>query len=375
MLAAFKLRAVPINVNYRYVEEELAYLLGNADCVAVVYDPEFADRLEAVDGRTARSCGTRSRSDDGLRRPPLAAASPDRDFRPRSPDDHYVLYTGGTTGMPKGVVWRHEDVFMALGQGIDAVTGHQVTSRRRAGRRKGAASPVPLVLLVIPPLMHGAAQWGTLGQMFQGNTIVLVRKFDPEEIWSIVEREGVNASLITGDAMGRPLIETLEAAGDRYDTSSLFAVSSSAAVFSATVKDRFLERFPNLVITDSIGSSEGGFNGVAHVAKGATAMKGGPTVRPGPDVVVLDDDLKPIPPGTGVVGRGRPRRQHPARLLQRRGEDAGDVRDRRRRQALRRRRRLRHGRGGRHDHAARAAVRCASTPAARRSTPRRSSRR
>ena len=158
-------------------------------------------------------------------------------------------------------------------------------------------------MLVIPPLMHGAAQWGTLGQMFQGNTIVLVRRFDPEEIWSIVERERVNAFVITGDAMGRPLIETLEASGDRWDVSSLVAVSSSAAVFSATVKDRFFERFPNLVVTDSIGSSEGGFNGVAHIGKGATAMKGGPTVRPAPDVVVFDDDLKPIPPGTGEVGR------------------------------------------------------------------------
>jgi len=300
MLAAFKLRAVPINVNYRYVEDELLYLLDNADCVAVLYDAEFRARLDAVRARLPQLRYTLCL--DASYEAALAAASPARDFGPRSPDDHYVLYTGGTTGMPKGVVWRHEDVFMALGQGIDALTGHRVTADDELAR-KGAAAPAPLVMLVIPPLMHGAAQWGSLGQLFQGNTIVLVPRFDAEEIWRIVERDGVNSLVITGDAMGRPLIETLEAAGDRYDVSTLFAVSSSAAVFSPAVKDRFFERFPNLVITDSIGSSEGGFNGLAHVGKGNTAMKGGPTVTPAPDVVVLDDDLKPVAAGSGVVGR------------------------------------------------------------------------
>ncbi len=300
MLAAFKLRAVPINVNFRYVDEELAYLLGNADVVAVVHDAEFTDRLAAVADRvpTLRHALTIGDDYDAA----VAAASSARDFPPRSPDDHYVLYTGGTTGMPKGVVWRHEDVFMALGQGIDALTGHQVTTDDELAK-KGAAAGGPLVFLVIPPMMHGAAQWGTLGQLFQCNAIVLMPRFDPHDVWQTVERERVNSLLITGDAMGRPLIEALED-GATYDTSSLLAVSSSAAVFSATVKDRFFDRFPNLIITDSIGSSESGFNGLATVGKGQSAMKGGgPTVSPGPDVLVLDDDLRPVAPGSGVVGR------------------------------------------------------------------------
>jgi acyl-CoA synthetase (AMP-forming)/AMP-acid ligase II len=300
MLGTYKLRAVPINVNFRYVEEELAYILGNADCVAVVYDTEFAARLDAVRAALPSLRDTLPLGDafDAA----LGAASAARDFGARSPDDHYVLYTGGTTGLPKGVVWRHEDVFMALGQGIDAVTGHRVATDRELAE-KAAAAPAPLVFCVIPPLMHGAAQWGMLGQLFQGNTIVLMRKFDPDAVWQTVDREGVNSVLITGDAMGRPLIEALDDASRSYDVSSLFAVSSSAAIFSPAVKDRFFERFPDLVITDSIGSSESGFNGLALVGKGGTAMKGGPTVTPAPDVVVLDDELRPVEPGSGVVGR------------------------------------------------------------------------
>jgi acyl-CoA synthetase (AMP-forming)/AMP-acid ligase II len=156
--------------------------------------------------------------------------------------------------------------------------------------------------------MHGAAQWGTLGQINQGNTVVLLPKFSAEGAWELIESAKVNAAIITGDAMGRPLIEHLEEDPDRYDTSSLFAISSSAAIFSPTVKDRFLEHFPNLIITDSIGSSESGFNGLRTVAKGqAQNTNGGPTVTPGPDVVILDEALTPIPPTSrekGKLGRG-----------------------------------------------------------------------
>ncbi len=300
MLAAFKLRAVPININFRYVEDELRYLLDNADCTVVVYDPEFASRLDAVRGALPRLHDALPIDDtwDKAR----DAESDDRDFGTRSSDDHYMLYTGGTTGMPKGVVWRQEDVFMALGQGIDAITGHKVASDTELAD-KAAANPFPIVSFMLPPLMHGACQWGMLGMMFQGNTVMLTPRFDPEDVWSKVEREKANAIMITGDAMGRPLIETLEADPGRWDVSSLLAVSSSAALFSAPVKDRFFAHFPNLVITDSIGSSEGGFNGIAQVAKDGTAMKGGPTVKPAPDVVVVDDDLAILTPGCGIVGK------------------------------------------------------------------------
>jgi len=303
MLGCFKLRAVPINVNFRYVEDELLYLFDNADIVAVVHDPEYADRLDAIAPRLPK---LRIRLAMGADfEAAVAAASPDRDFGERSGDDLYILYTGGTTGMPKGVMWRQEDVFFALGQGIDAVTGHKVEADDELAR-KGAANPVPVVMMMTPPLMHGAAQWGILGQLAQGNTIVLLPRFDAEDVWRLVEVEGVNAIMIAGDAMGRPMIEALESNPGRWDTSSLFAISSSAALFSVPVKERFFEAFPNLVITDSIGSSEGGFNGISTVGKGNAAggSTGGlPRVAPMSDVLVVDDDMQPLSPGDGQIGK------------------------------------------------------------------------
>ena len=139
----------------------------------------------------------------------VAQGSPERDFGERSADDIYVIYTGGTTGMPKGVMWRHEDIFFALGQGIDALTGERVASEYTRAEQ-AAASETPLVFCVIPPLMHGAAQIATLSQWFLGSTLVLIRKFDAELVWELFEHEGVNSVLITGDAMARPLIDALD---------------------------------------------------------------------------------------------------------------------------------------------------------------------
>jgi acyl-CoA synthetase (AMP-forming)/AMP-acid ligase II len=160
-----------------------------------------------------------------------------------------------------------------------------------------------VTMLPIAPLMHGATQWAVMGQSFTGNRIVLVAKFDAHQVWRLVEQEKVNAFMITGDAMGRPLIEALDDPSSSYDVSSLAAVSSSAAIFSPTVKDDFFRHFPNLIITDAIGASESGTNGITVVEPGHTAMKGGPTVIAGADSVVLDDDLAPVAPGSGVVGR------------------------------------------------------------------------
>jgi acyl-CoA synthetase (AMP-forming)/AMP-acid ligase II len=151
--------------------------------------------------------------------------------------------------------------------------------------------------------MHGATQWGVMGGSFVGNKIVLVSKFDPHRVWQLVGEEGVNLIMITGDAMGRPLIERLEQGGDAYDLSSLVAVSSTAAVFSPSVKDQFFERFPNLILSDAIGSSEGGANGYTLVQPGKTAMKGGPTVSAVRDSVVLDENMRTVEPGSGVVGK------------------------------------------------------------------------
>ena len=307
--AVFKLRAVWININYRYVKEELRYLLTNADLKALVYQREFsplvADLLPDLpdlrhvivieDGTDAEPAPGSVAYETAL-----AGQSPERDFGPRSGDDLYILYTGGTTGMPKGVVWRHEDVFYALGGGQDPVTNTRIEDPALIVE-KGANGG--LVHLPVAPLMHGATQWCVMGQSFVGSKIVLMSKFDPHAVWRLVEEERVNSVMITGDAMGKPLIESLDDAGTCHDLSSLLAVVSSAALFSAPVKDQFFTHLPNLVITDAIGSSEGGNNGMTVVTPGNTAMKSGPTVHLLGQTVVFDEDLNPVEPGSGVIGK------------------------------------------------------------------------
>lgn len=312
MLAAFKLRAVPINVNYRYVEEELRYLFDDADLVAVVAMREFCRLIAAVAEGLPKlrhvvviedgSGGDCTPVDGVSLDEALAGRSAERDFAERSSDDHYVLYTGGTTGMPKGVIWRHEDVFRALGGGMDYATGEPVPEPTTLSER-AAATTQPTVTLPIAPLMHGAAQWGAIGTLLAGNTVVLVRRFDPHEVWRAVERNGVTSMSITGDAMARPLIEAFMEAEGAYDVSSLQALGSSAAIFSPSLKEQFLDLLPGVAIRDAVGASETGFNGAMAVTRDADHSDGGPRIHLGYDSVVVDDDMRPMDPVPGAVGR------------------------------------------------------------------------
>ena len=310
ILAAYKLRAVPVNVNYRYVEAELRYLFDNADLVALVHDAQFTPRIAAVrdslpllrhlvaiddgSGVDFSTLGSVPYADA------LANGSPARDFPERSDDDIYILYTGGTTGMPKGVVWRQEDVLCVLGGLINFDTGVRVTDEWEFADAAKAAADGGLGI-VIAPLMHGAAQWGVINSLINGRTTVLMPKFDADDVWKAVEKHRIAMLGITGDAMARPLFDALEEGG--YDASSLVTIASTAAVFSATVKEQYLERFPNLIIADAVGSTETGYNGVRVITKGGSERAGLPTVTMGPETVVLDDDLNIVQPGSGVVGR------------------------------------------------------------------------
>lgn len=316
MLAAYKIRAVPINVNYRYVEGELRYLFDNADLVALVHDAQFAPRIAAVRGDCPKLQHFIA-MDDGSGQEvsalgavayehALAHGSPRRDFAPRSGDDLYVLYTGGSTGLPKGVMWRQHDVIFTLGGGIDHITKEPAEGPATLTNKINPDSYITMAPLA--PLMHGAAQWAVLGPLFIGNRIVLWSgRFDPHEVWRLVERERVNTLSLTGDAMGRPLIEALGEPGVSYDLSSLIVITSTAAVFSPSVKLQYLERFPNVMLMDAVGASEQGFTGITMVTKESLTQSStaasGLRMNPGRDVTVFDEHFKRVAPGSGVVGR------------------------------------------------------------------------
>jgi acyl-CoA synthetase (AMP-forming)/AMP-acid ligase II len=312
LIAILKIRAVAINVNYRYVAGELEYLFDNADLVGLVHDRVYAplvaeiapkfpgikafvavpNPLEPGDASDLSPFGGVTLADA------IANQSDARDFGDRSPDDIHIIYTGGTTGFPKGVMWRHEDFWRVLGGGIDFMTGEPLSEYDQS---KKALEP-GLVTLPLSPLMHGGAQAALLMHLFSGQVTILEPKFDPIRTWELVDHHKVQMMFMTGDAMAVPLIDAYEAGA--FDGQSLFAIASSAAIFSKSVKERWMKAFPNAIFTDSVGSTESGFQGTGLQDASALSTDGPVISIPSTTAIVADDGTL-LDPATDVGKIGR----------------------------------------------------------------------
>ena len=303
MLGAYKARCAPFNVNYRYVEEELLYLFENADARAVIYHAAFAPLVEKLLPKLPdlRLC---IQVDDGSGREllpgaldyeeALAQASPAPLPEDLSPDDLYILYTGGTTGMPKGVLWRQEEIFYSA---LTAKSPPDLEFIQERARSRDEIRALPA-----PPFMHGAAHWAAFNYWHLGGTVLVqsnVERLDPDDIWSTLERERGNTLTIVGDAFARPLIDQLR--DKPYDLSSLFMVTSGGAIFTAALKQELLELLPDIRILDALGSSESGAQG-SHVSTRETGASTG-NFELGDDNVVLSGDLsRKLEPGSAERG-------------------------------------------------------------------------
>ena len=300
MLAAFKLRAAVVNVNYRYVAKELEYVLRDSDAKAVVYDTRFTTTLAEVEGELPL-LGARLAVGEGETvtgsmpyEEALAAGSPVRPQISRTGDDLYLLYTGGTTGMPKGVMWRHDDILAA---GLGDLDGAATTDEQRERARAGRDRHLPAC-----PLMHGAAQWVALATFFGGSTVILSTdtRLDAGRLVELIATERATIVTIIGDAVGRPLADAAAERPD-LDLTAVRVILNSGATVSPPVKDDLMARMPGAFIYDTYGSSESGTFAKSTSGTGNTPTQG--RFAPGKEAVVLDDDLRPVKPGSGVVGR------------------------------------------------------------------------
>ena len=308
MVAGYRARVAPFNVNYRYVEEELLYLLGDAGAKALVYAAEFAPHVQSIRGRlpdlqvliqVADDSGNDLLPDAVDYEEVVGTPAPAGGMPTPSGEDLYILYTGGTTGMPKGVLWRQHDIFMsAMGGRPFLAAGEQLSTygdlAEQARTQAGVRS-----LLLIPPLMHGAAQWGVFNSISTGGWIALpddVVRLDADAVLRLAERERVLGIPVVGDAIARPLVDQIEK-GD-YDLSGLLAITNGGATLSPTVRDRLLAALPNLMIMDAVGASESGAQMTTIATKGADIATATFTALADTTVVSVDF-TRVLQPGEG----------------------------------------------------------------------------
>lgn len=313
--AAFKLRAVPVNVNYRYLADELHYLLDNSDAEALVFHGALAERVQAVRERLPKLRTLIQLTTTEADQVPLLSAAHAYEALlaahapagriARSPDDFVFLYTGGTTGLPKGVMWRHGDLFTVLSQSYQAM-GEKPASPAEVGalakrmREMGVSAPC----LAAAPLMHGMAWFTSMGRLLTGSTVVSLakRSFDSHELWQLVERHRVGMIVIVGDAFARPMVRALEeaeAAGKPYDLSSLMVIVSGGVMWTAVYKQAFLDRGVGMLV-DGLGSSEATGIGMMITTAGSdpTTAK----FQLNATTKVFTEDDRAVSPGSDEIG-------------------------------------------------------------------------
>ncbi|TVR26765.1 MAG: acyl-CoA synthetase [Ilumatobacter sp.] len=312
VVAAFKAALAPVNTNYRYGADEIAYLFDNADAEAVVFHASFTDLLAGIRERLTKVVRWYVVADHTGPGPDWAVpyesvatsgATLEPGSRPRSGDDLLLLYTGGTTGMPKGVMWRQDDLFNVLGASGNAVAGvPPATSLDEVLDRidtTGASTPV---MVVACPLMHGTGQFSALIAMTGGGAVVSLasRHFDVEELFTTIEQRRATNLVIVGQAFAGPMLEHLEAHPGRYDLSSLNVISSSGVMWSHDNKAGLLRHIPQVVLFDSFGSSEAVGLGGSVSAAGMAEQTA--TFAIGPNNAVFTDDDRRVEPGSGEMG-------------------------------------------------------------------------
>jgi 3-oxocholest-4-en-26-oate---CoA ligase len=293
MLAAWKIRARTINCNYRYVAHELRYIFEDAELKGIVYESELKEHVDGamVPGVTYR-----------MERGPdyeaaLAASNETRDFAERSDDDLVIIYTGGTTGMPKGVMWRHEDLFFAALQGGNP--GGESFRDPAKMVEQLTENGDGLHIHPAPPMIHGSAQLASWIAMLNGGIAVVVpgKRFDPAASLSSCAAEDVHSINIVGDAMALPLIETLRANPGRWELTELNVIASAGAVLSNSVREALEELIPSAMLLNSFGASETGHQGSAFYEDGKAVW-----YMDEEHTCVLDENLDRVEPGSGVVG-------------------------------------------------------------------------
>lgn len=312
LLGAFQARVAPFNVNFRYVKSELQYLLADSGATALIYHAAFAARVAEVLPELPQLRVLIQIADDSGNdliygavdyETVVGSSSPTPPPVQHSPDDLYVLYTGGTTGMPKGVLWRQHDIFMTSFGGRNLVTGEPFGSIDEivAGVARGPGTK----LLILPPLIHGAAQWTAMTAITTGQTLVfpsVVDHLDADDVVRTIEREKVPVVTVVGDAMARPLLAAIEKGREKgtADVSSLAVVASGGALLTPSVKQRLIEVLPSAVVIDGVGSSETGAQ-MHHLSTTGAVSTG--TFNAGPDTFVVAEDLGSVlPPGHDGMG-------------------------------------------------------------------------